>query len=306
MSPTLSPISAVKNFLFPKLNRKAKRFALPEFKQGRGIPKILHQAYFNQTAEPAVLPLEIRENIERIKALNPTWQHRLYGRDDITQFIRTHYGEKILQYFERIDPAYGAARADFFRYLLMYQCGGAYLDVKSTTIGPLDDFLQADDTFLLSQWTNQPQNEFAGWGLHYEVREIPGGEFQQWHIIVASGHPFLRAVINQVLTNIDLYIPSLHGVAKKGVLRTTGPMPYTLAIAPLLRPDNHRVVSEDAAFPLKYSIYGYDAHFDVFKSHYSRLIIPVIRIGPAKRMWSKVITVLNKIREIMLNRRRTR
>lgn len=302
----MAAINTVKNLVFPKLNRKAKHFALPKFPREKGIPKILHQTYFSATDEPAILPPEILQNIERIKALNPNWEHRLYGRDEITRFIGEHYGARILEYFERIDPAYGAARADFFRYLLMYRCGGVYLDVKSTITGALDDFLHADDTFILSQWKNQPQEEFAGWGLHYEVKEIEGGEFQQWHIIAAPGHPFLRAVILQVLTNIDLYIPGLHGVAKNGVLRATGPMPYTLAIAPLLRPDNHRMVSDDAAFPLKYSIYGYDAHFDVFKSHYSRLTIPVVRIGPAKRLFSEIVTGLNKVQEKMKNSRRER
>ncbi len=302
----MSPISTLKNIIFPKLNQKARRYDLPTFPQEIGIPKILHQTYFSQSAEPAVLPIEINDNIAGIRALNPGWEHRLYGRDDITEFIQTHYGNTILDYFHRIDPAYGAARADFFRYLLMYRCGGVYLDVKSTIIGALDDFLMADDRFLLAQWKNQPSDEFAGWGLHYEVRDVHGGEFQQWHIIAAPGHPFLRAVIEQVLTNIDLYIPTLHGVAKNGVLRTTGPLPYTLAIAPLLRPDNHRVVSKDPSFPLKYSIYGYDAHFDVFKSHYSRLTIPVVRIGLWKWLFSIIITGLNKVQETMKSSRRDR
>jgi len=302
----MSLIKKIKNVVFPKLNQKAKYFALPEFKQERGIPKILHQVYFSQTAQPATLPQEISDNIDHIKALNPGWEHKLYGRDDMIQFIVANYGGEMLQYFERIDPAYGAARADFFRYLLLYACGGVYLDVKSAVTSPLDDFLRPDDAFILSQWKNQPQDEFEGWGLHYEVKEIPGGEFQQWHIIAAPGHPFLRAVIEQVLTNIDLYIPSLHGVAKKGVLRTTGPMAYTLAIAPLLTLHPHRVVNGDPAFPLKYSIYGYDAHFDVFKSHYSRLVIPLVKIGPAKQLFSTFITGLNKVQEYMKNRRHSR
>lgn len=52
-------------------------------------------------------------------------------------------------------------------------------------------------------------------------------------MIAAPGHPFLRAVIERVVSNVDNYSPWRFGVGSIGVLRVTGPVAYTLAIAPL-------------------------------------------------------------------------
>jgi hypothetical protein len=184
----------------------------------------------------------------------------------------------------------------------MYKCGGVYLDVKSSISAPLDSFLLEDDTYIISQWKNKKNEEFEGWGLHYDVKDIQGGEFQQWHIIAAPGHPFLRAVIQRVLTNIDLYLPSLHGVGKNGVLRLTGPTAYTLAISPLLKSYSHRIITSEMPFPLKYSIYDYDSHISVFKAHYSSLSSPVVKISRTRQAISEVVGGLNKIDNAFRNK----
>lgn len=77
--------------------------------------------------------------------MNPGWEHRLYDDADIEAFIRESYGDEILAYYHRIDRRYGAARADLFRYLLLYRLGGVYLDIKSTTVRPLDEVLRPDE-----------------------------------------------------------------------------------------------------------------------------------------------------------------
>ena len=82
------------------------------------------------------------------------------------------------------------------------------------------------------QVTAAPGEPFEGWGLHPECG--PYGEYQQWHIIAAPQHAFLRATISAVMWNIDNYSIEHHGVGKPGVLRTTGPIAYTKAITPLV------------------------------------------------------------------------
>ena len=62
---------------------------------------------------------------------------------DINEYIGRAYGERLLGEFNRISPSYGATRADFFRYLLLYREGGVYLDIKSSMERPLDEVLQA-------------------------------------------------------------------------------------------------------------------------------------------------------------------
>lgn len=276
--------------VFPKLNQQPQLHVLPHVAEGTCIPKIIHQTYAKSE-----LPAELLENQRRLQDMNPGWEYRFYRDDDIVEFIRANYGPEILGYYNRISPLYGAARADLFRYLVIFKCGGVYLDIKSSLNMPFDRFLRNDDTYLLAQWENGKEEEFAGWGFHYDLRDIEGGEYQQWHVVAAPGHPFLRSVLQNVLKNIDLYIPALHAVGKRGVVRLTGPIAYTLAIQPLLGSCRHRVITRQTPFPFRYSIYPYDAHIGLLSTHYSQRTEPVVEIGPTRRLYSTLLQGLNKL-----------
>ena len=76
------------------------------------------------------------EFLENIKALNPGYTHVLYDNEDQRAIIREKCGSAVYSFYERINPIYGVARMDFFKYLLMYWQGGVYLDIKSTATRP--------------------------------------------------------------------------------------------------------------------------------------------------------------------------
>ncbi len=244
--------------------------------QANRIAKVIHQTYYSKTG----LPTPLQNNITRIMQLNPDWEYRLYDDADIETIIREHYGQEILDVYRLIDPAYGAARVDFFRYLLIYAEGGSYLDMKSTTTRPLNDVLLPTDRYILSQWD---QRKYPAWGLHPELAAIDGGEFQQWHVIAAAGHPFLFAVIQQVIHNILHYDVTTAGVGFWGVIRTTGPLPYTTTIETIKHQHHYRQVEIEQDLGIIYSIYDSHSadpkqnHRHISKKHYSELTMPVIR-----------------------------
>ncbi len=62
---------------------------------------------------------------------NPYLKHACYENKDIETFLRTHATEDQIKAYLSINPNYGAARADFFRYAVMFYKGGVYLDIKS-------------------------------------------------------------------------------------------------------------------------------------------------------------------------------
>jgi hypothetical protein len=244
-----------------RLNSAIEKHGFPVFAQGTTIPKIIHQTYKSR-----LLPPELQSVTECLRDHNPGWEYRFYDDDDCVEYIRHHYGDSILRYYCRISPAYGPSRADLFRYLLMYKEGGVYLDVKSTFEGPIDNFIKPDDCFVICQWANGKGETYEGYGLHKELGSVEGGEFQQWHIITAPGSKFLRAVIDTVLTNIDRYNPWLHRVGRRGVVRLTGPIPYTLAIRPLLSDYPHRYERYDRTCGLVYRKFY---HGTVMLNHYA-------------------------------------
>lgn len=239
------------------------------------IPRLIHQIYLS-----GIPPQVLLDNIAALKAANPAWLHFLYDESTALEFIKAHYDRRTLHAFLKIDPRYGAARADYLRHLIIYRMGGVYLDIKSYAERPLDDIIKPDDTYLLSQWTdNRIGDAHEGFGLHRDLKHVAGGEYQTFHIIAAPEHPFSAAAIERITRNILRYRP-WNSVGRNGVLRTTGPIAYTRAIAPIRHAHPHRVIDYRAE-GLQPSI-AYD-HFAVFQGHYASLSSPVVRIGPVGR-----------------------
>lgn len=275
-----------------RLNATPKTGLIPHFRLGNGIPRLIHQTYKNRD-----LPPEIVRNIASLRLLNPGWTYNFYDDEDCVAFIRNEYGPEVLDYYFRINKEYGASRADLFRYLCLYRLGGVYLDLKSGATKPFSEVLRPDDSFLLSHWHNGGDEAFAGWGMHPELAHIPGGEYEQWFIICSPGHPFLKAVIERVLGNIDRYIPGLHRTGAHAGFRVTGPVAYTLAIEPLTTSVPCRLVDAERDLGLVYTIYsnlGPQGHKQVFKGHYAELKSSMIKVGPVKSAIFAVYKALAK------------
>ncbi|WP_048439943.1 glycosyltransferase family 32 protein [Caenimonas sp. SL110] len=239
------------------------------------IPRILHQ-----THSTARLPAAIASGVRDLQRSNPGWDYRFYDDAAVGAFIRKQCPPEIRTAFFRINPDYGPARADLFRYALMYLQGGVYLDVKSSAMRPLDQVVLPGDRFVLSQWPNRRSQAYAGYGLHPELKQLARGEFQQWHIIAQPGHPYLRAVIRSVLRNIDKYDALRDGVGRNGVWRMTGPIAYSLAIASQFNPARHRFVPTHQELGLIYSTVdsqGKGSHQQLLaQRHYTTLVEPLV------------------------------
>lgn len=245
-----------------------KNFIFPIKPQKFSISHIIHQTYDDNE-----IPEIFQKNVETLQTRNPTWKYMYWNSKNRHDFIYDFFGWEMLDAYLKINPRYGAARADFFRYLCIYQLGGVYLDLKSNCEFALDNIIRPDDQYLLSHWHNKKGESAEGCGLGPEVESVPGGEYQQWHIIAAAGHPFLMYVIKNVLARIHRYSESFYGNGKLGVLRVTGPYAYTMAIYPHINEFSHRFFDYEKS-GLIYSTIG--DHTKVFKRHYSQETSPLI------------------------------
>lgn len=277
---------SLKALLIPSLNIAPRQEVLSALPIGTTIPRIIHQTFYDRK-----LPERLQQNVDQLRAMNPGWEYRFYDDADIAAFIKGNYPAAVWAYFERIDPVYGAARADIFRYLLLYKLGGVYLDIKSSALEPFDATLQPDDRFILSKW-HRADGDYEEWGKLYDLRHLVGGEYQQWHIICAPGHPFLKSVLETVFSNIDIYDPYLHETGKRGTLRVTGPIPYTIAISRIQADHPHRVVDGRKQLGLEYNVYGDQAHVSVFKGHYSLQTASIVRLTPVRKLMSQAYRLL--------------
>jgi len=242
------------------------------------LPKIIHQTYRDHQ-----LPSWYEQNIARIKELCPGWEYRFYDNQDIQNYISRNFPD-YLGYYNRIDKAYGAARADFFRYLVLFNEGGVYLDIKSSITKPLDEVLPREAVYLLSHWQNGPGEKYEDCGLFPALRKEPEpwpdrGEFQQWFIVAPPRHPFLQRTIERVCENIDKYRYFTGATGGMGVLRLTGPIAYTRAILSLMDTVEHSIVDAETDLGFRYTILpGMKSHRSCSGyKHYSKQKIPIIK-----------------------------
>lgn len=234
---------------------------------GKEEPKYIPKKIFQIISDKNTINPRFQKNIEYIKKTNPNWQYFLYDNKSAVEYIATYYGQDMLRYYYAINPKYGASRADFFRYLLMYREGGVYLDIKSAMEYPLDSVIHPDDEYILVHWFSREQ---------CSVLKNKYGEYQQWHIICRPNHPYLKHVIEKVIQNIENYDVFSDGVGKQGVLTVTGPIAYTLAILPIVNMYGHRLVYAHENIGLVYNNIGKN-HENLFDTpHYSKIKEPII------------------------------
>ena len=188
------------------------------------IPKKIHQLHTNGLHGLTEVD---RKAISILKKNNPDWEYFFYDLKNMIDFIKENYSSRYLNAFLSINPIYGAAQADYFRYLLMYKLGGAYFDVKSYTIMSLNQLIDEDDELIVFEWQGGDA-VYASYGIHKQITR--GREYQQWNIICSPNNIFLKEVIEQVTLNIENYSVKKFRFGKYGVLHTTGPVPYTNAI----------------------------------------------------------------------------
>ena len=240
------------------------------------IPKIIHQTLPSKNS----IDIRLIENIKNIKNTNNDWEHRLYDDLDIRNYIVKNYGSYYLSLFDKIRPEYGAAKADFFRYLVVYNEGGVYLDIKSTVTASLTDSLRIDDEYILSYWSNGVGEEFEGVGF-WPQYGVPN-ELQQWHIMSIPKHPFLKKIIEQVIKNIINYNWLTFGVGTLGTILTTGPLVYTKIINSMIKDNNlvFRVVT-NKELNIKYSIFDTKLaeHRLIVGSDYSTQVAPLVKMS---------------------------
>jgi len=259
----------------------------------RRIPRIIHQILIGRELTP-----ELQANIDALKARNPGWEHRLYDDELAEKLIRDVYGEDMLATYRRISPKYLAARADLLCHLIIHDAGGVYLDIKSTFERPLDDVIRDDDSYILAQWRNGPGERNEGWGLHRDLAHVPGGEYMKYFIIAEPRHPFSAAVIDKIVANVKYYRP-WNAVGRTGTLRTTGPIPYTLAVHPILDQHPHRIATEEELGAVV-SIGGTYDHYSVFKEHYSTQITPVVTLSKTGTAFSLFFVALRTIKHLII------
>lgn len=163
------------------------------------IPKVIIQTF-----KTGKLPWLTRYHIWKFRKRNPAYHYEFYDDERILNFFKSNFDDSVTDAYLKL--GIGAAKADMFRYAVLFKRGGVYLDIDGTISGSLDELIKPDDFAVISKERNP-------------------GMFVQWALIFAPEHPILKRVLELVIDNINSnpYPYDVH--------RMTGPSVYSQAVS---------------------------------------------------------------------------
>jgi len=133
------------HWIFPN-----KRFTIPKYSpkkinpvNNHKIPKILWQTnYTNQVS----LPVYLNYLFNRLMSLD--YDYYYVSDDDVLDYIKDNASLEIFNAYKKLTN--GAAKADLWRLVVLYNEGGVYLDMDAHFIWPLSKIIepQFDDLFV--------------------------------------------------------------------------------------------------------------------------------------------------------------
>eukprot|EP00040_Diaphanoeca_grandis_P018474 m.97158 g.97158 ORF g.97158 m.97158 type:complete len:366 (-) comp26955_c1_seq1:33-1130(-) len=210
--------------------------------------------------------------ITKMRDMNPHYDFHLVNDSMMLSYMRSYTAHpQIKKAFFSINPAIMAARADLWRYAVLYDVGGVYIDIDSECTA-LDDIIKADDLAILSWAGAWHRDTWKSWWAQVGYTR----ELDQWTLFFAPRHPLLHLVMTvaseRVLSDLTMgkSIENMH----EHVLGTTGPKLFMAALEMYKNEpgkQNHetatmvREVTEDFDGRCQWKVLGYkDSTLDRF------------------------------------------
>ena len=151
------------------------------------IPARIIHVFCPQAGESNDLPLLHQAALANARALHPEFEHLLFGRSEMEEFVRGEFPEfqaAMASFSRRIQ------RFDFFRYLVIYRLGGFYFDLDVFLARSLHPLLNHKCVFSFEELTI---SDFLrqSYGMDWEVANYGFG--------AAPQNPFVGALIENCL-----------------------------------------------------------------------------------------------------------
>jgi hypothetical protein len=159
------------------------------------IPKIIHQTWKNEN-----VPDYLKDFQKSWLKFNPEYEYQFWTDIDIENFIRSKY-----KWFYHIFKSYDSniKRVDAFRYFLLYEYGGIYVDLDFECLRSFDNLMENNTCFFGSE----PPQHFKKWKV---TNLLP------CNALMASipKHPFWKFVCNELPKYLHII----------NIVKSTGPV----------------------------------------------------------------------------------
>lgn len=199
------------------------------------IPKKIYRSWKTQNFHP-----KIAKQIRKMLDINPDYEQIIYNDEQIQDYVYSHYGKEISNAFNKLNIM--TAKVDLWRYLILYEKGGIYLDIDSVINTKISSFLNDEDDSLITVEKNP---------------EL----FVQWALFFQKNHPILERVIENVLANIS------KNKYPNDIINTTGPGVFTNSLQQVHLENFSKKLqwaSIDESYDKKYRIKNSEYNYRIF------------------------------------------
>lgn len=162
----------------------------------------LYQTWKTQNLHSKILKIQ-----KNMLAKNLHLNHIIYTNEQMEDFVYANFEENIIRSFKKINNM--VAKADFWRYLILYKFGGIYLDIDSLITSKLSNYEYEPNTGYISFESNNKK-------------------FIQWSLIYGKNHIILEKCIQNIIININ------DELFKNDISNLTGPDLYTKSVLSIL------------------------------------------------------------------------
>jgi mannosyltransferase OCH1-like enzyme len=161
---SLRPLFYVHYWLFP-----GQRFYIKNSSKGAGtrsslrsqrisssqrlIPRIVWQTNYTRSVS---LPVKIALLCNSLHSID--YEYRLHTDNDQLKMVEQFFPGEICSLYKRL--TIGAAKADLWRLLVLYQFGGVYIDMDAHLIWPLDRILKTTTPELFLRYKNHEATNY--------------------------------------------------------------------------------------------------------------------------------------------------
>lgn len=184
------------HFLLPNF-----RFTIPEFSKAKlksrnasAIPKVIWQTNYSSRC---TLPIYMNYLFNRLMSLD--YDCRYVSTEKRELYMKEHAPLDVYRAYLKLND--GAAQADLWRMVNLYNNGGIYMDIDATLVWPISMILK---------------EKYDALYIKYKKNDA---EFTNFFLATIAKNTHYKSVIDKIVLNINGY----KGLKKKGVYNTTGP-----------------------------------------------------------------------------------
>jgi mannosyltransferase OCH1-like enzyme len=190
------------------------------------IPNIVYQTWINNFVGKTHL-----KGIEKFRKLNENFSFNLFTDNEIENFMKDYfYSHPIYQIFS--NSLYGPLKTDIWRYCILFINGGWYFDINKGMECPINTLVSDNEEAIIT-FEKNTIDRFSNWVPNEAVikrLEHPNAVIVNWGFGFAPGHPILKRVIDNIVTDYPLWKNKKVEDVKNAILLFTGPLMLTRTI----------------------------------------------------------------------------